>query len=167
MQRAVSGRWYEDLVPGMVIPHAVTRTISEADNTFFSALTMNPQPLHLDVEFAAASEFGERVVNSLYTLGLLVGLSVYETTLGTTIANLGFEETAFPRPMFHGDTLRAETEAVAARPSASRPGAGIVTFEHRGYNQRAELVARCLRNALMHRRPSPDAATTISGSAPA
>jgi acyl dehydratase len=154
MQRAMSGRWYDDLVPGTVIAHAVTRTITEADNTLFSALTMNPQPLHLDAEFAAATEFGERIVNSLYTLALLVGLTVYETTLGTTIANLGFDEIVFPVPVVHGDTLWAETEVLAARLSRSRPGSGIVTFAHRGFNQRDELVVRCRRNALMHRRPN-------------
>lgn len=162
MRRAVSGRWYEDLEPGTVIPHAVTRTITESDNTLFSALTMNPQPLHLDAEFAASTEFGERIVNSLYTLALLVGITVYETTLGTTVANLGFDEVAFPVPLLHGDTVRAETEVLAARLSRSRPTMGIVTFEHRGYNQRDQLVARCRRNALMHRRPRD---TPIDGSA--
>jgi acyl dehydratase len=162
MRRAVSGRWYEDLEPGTVIPHAVTRTITESDNTLFSALTMNPQPLHLDAEFAASTEFGERIVNSLYTLALLVGITVYETTLGTTVANLGFDEVAFPVPLLHGDTMRAETEVLAARLSRSRPTTGIVTFEHRGYNQRDQLVARCRRNALMHRRPHD---TPIDGSA--
>ncbi len=162
MRRAVSGRWYEDLEPGTVIPHAVTRTITESDNTLFSALTMNPQPLHLDAEFAASTEFGERIVNSLYTLALLVGITVYETTLGTTVANLGFDEVAFPVPLLHGDTVRAETEVLAARLSRSRPTMGIVTFEHRGYNQRDQLVARCRRNALMHRRTHD---TPIDGSA--
>ena len=153
MRRAVSGKWFEDLTPGMVIEHAITRTITEADNTFFTCLTMNPQPLHLDAEFAADSEFGERLVNSMFTLGLLVGMTVYETTLGTTVANLGFEQIAFPKPMFAGDTIWAITEVVAARASNSRPEAGIVTFEHRGFNQHDELVATCRRNALMRRRP--------------
>jgi acyl dehydratase len=152
MRRAVSGRLFEELPVGLVIDHAITRTITEGDNTLFSTMTMNPQPLHLDVEFAAQSEFGERLVNSLLTLSLLVGMTVYETTLGTTVANLGFEEIAFPAPVFLGDTLWAQTEVVAARLSASRPEAGIVTFEHRGYNQRDVLVARCRRNALMRRR---------------
>ena len=153
MRRATSGKWFEDLAPGSVIDHAITRTVTEADNTFFTALTMNPQPLHLDEEFAQATEFGARLVNSMFTLALLVGMTVYETTLGTTIANLGFDEIAFPKPVFHGDTIWAETEVLAARPSSSRPEAGIVTFEHRGFNQRDELVARCRRNALMRRRP--------------
>lgn len=148
------GRWFEDLTPGLVIDHAVTRTITEADNTLFSVLTMNPQPLHLDEAYAAGTEFGTRLVNSLFTLSLLIGLTVYETTHGTTVANLGFEEIAFPAPVRHGDTIRAQTEVVAARPSSSRPDQGIVTFEHRAYNQRDELVARCRRTALMHRRPA-------------
>ncbi len=154
MRRAISGKWFEDLEPGLVVDHAVTRTVTEADNTFFSCLTMNPQPLHLDAEFAAESEFGERLVNSMLTLSLLVGLTVHETTLGTTVANLGFSEIAFPKPVLVGDTLWAETEVVAARASTSRSEAGIVTFEHRGLNQRDELVARCIRTALMRRRPT-------------
>jgi acyl dehydratase len=152
-ERAISGRWFEDLTEGLVVPHAVTRTITEADNTQFSTMTMNPQPLHLDAAFAAETEFGERLVNSLLTLGLLVGLTVYELTLGTTVANLGFTKVEFPRPLFHGDTLHAETTVIAARASNSRPDAGVVTFQHRGYNQRDELVALCERAALMGRRP--------------
>jgi acyl dehydratase len=152
--RPVLGRWFEDLPEGLVIEHAVTRTITEADNVLFSTLTMNAQPLHLDAEFAAATEFGERLVNSLYTLSLLIGLSVFETTLGTTVANLGFEEIAFPAPVFAGDTIRATTTVVGARPSSSRPNQGIVTFEHRAFNQRGEVVAICRRAALMHRRPA-------------
>ena len=152
--RPASGRWFEDLPEGLVVPHAVTRTITEADNTLFSTMTMNPQPLHLDAEFAAGTEFGERLVNSLFTLGLLIGITVYELTLGTTVANLGFEKVEFPRPLFHGDTLHAESEVTAARASGSRPDAGIVHFEHRGYNQRDELVALCVRAALMRRRPT-------------
>lgn len=152
--RPVSGRWFEDLPTGLVIPHAVTRTITEADNTSFSTMTMNPQPLHIDAAFAAETEFGERLVNSLLTLGLLVGLTIYETTLGTTVANLGFGKVEFPLPVFHGDTIRAETTVASARASGSRPDVGIVGFEHRGYNQRDELVARCERAALMRRRPA-------------
>jgi acyl dehydratase len=153
-ERPVSGRWFEDLPEGLIVLHAVTRTITEADNTQFSTMTMNPQPLHLDAEFAARSEFGERIVNSLFTLGLLVGVSVYELTLGTTIANLGFTKVEFPAPLFHGDTLRAESTVTGARASNSRPDAGIVHFEHRGYNQRDQLVAVCERAALMRRRPT-------------
>lgn len=147
------GRWFEDLAVGTIVEHAVTRTVTESDNTLFSVLTMNAQPLHLDEEFASHTEFGARVVNSMFTLSLLIGLSVFETTLGTTAANLGFEEIAFPHPVFPGDTIRARTEVVAARDSSSRPTQGIVTFEHRAFNQRDELVARCRRTALMHRRP--------------
>lgn len=147
------GRWFEDLNPGLVIDHAVTRTITEADNTLFSVLTMNPQPLHLDESFAATTEFGSRLVNSLFTLSLLVGLSVFETTLGTTVANLGFDEIAFPTPVFPGDSIHAQTEVVSSRPSASRPSQGIVVFDHQAFNQRDELVARCRRPALMLRRP--------------
>jgi acyl dehydratase len=154
MRRATSGKWFEELTPGLVLDHAVTRTVTEADNTFFSALTMNPQPLHLDEQFASETEFGARLVNSMFTLALLVGMTVYETTLGTTVANLGFDEIAFPKPVFHGDTIWAETEVLAARESGSRPNCGIVTFEHRGFNQRDELVARCRRNALMRKRPA-------------
>jgi acyl dehydratase len=153
-ERPQSGMWFEDLDEGLVVAHAVTRTITEADNTLFSVMTMNPQPLHLDAEFAAESEFGERLVNSLFTLGLLVGVSVYELTLGTTVANLGFGRVEFPAPLFHGDTLHAETTVLEARASRSRENAGIVKFEHRGYNQRDELVALCERSALMHRRPA-------------
>jgi acyl dehydratase len=152
--RPAMGRWFEDLTPGLVIDHAVTRTVTEADNTLFTVMTMNPQPLHLDESFAATTEFGTRLVNSLFTLSLLVGLSVYETTHGTTVANLGFEEVAFPAPVFAGDSIRAQTEVVSARPSSSRPSQGVVVFEHRAYNQRDEVVARCRRSALMHRRPA-------------
>jgi len=152
--RPTMGRWFEELEPGLVIDHAVTRTITEADNTLFSVLTMNAQPLHLDESFAATTEFGTRLVNSLFTLSLLIGLSVFETTLGTTVANLGFEEIAFPIPVIPGDTVHAQSEVISARASASRPTQGIVVFEHRAFNQRDELVARCRRSALMSRRPT-------------
>lgn len=147
------GRWYEDLEVGIVISHALTRTITEGDNVSFSTMTMNPARLHLDAEYAADTEFGRPLVNSLLTLGLLVGITVLETTHGTTIANLGFQEVTFPLPVFAGDTLHAETEVLAARASRSRTDAGIVTFEHRGFNQRDELVCRAKRDALMQRRP--------------
>ena len=153
-ERAVSGKWFEELTPGLVIDHAITRTITEADNTLFSVMTMNPQPLHLDESFAETTEFGTRLVNSMFTLSLLVGLSVYETTLGTTVANLGFGEIAFPKPVFHGDSIHGQTEVVAARASSSRPTQGIVEFEHRAFNQKGELVAKVRRSALMKRRPS-------------
>lgn len=149
----MAGLWLEECVPGEQHAHSLTRTVTEFDNVIFSSLTMNPQPLHLDHEFARSTEFGRPLVNSLFTLSLLVGLSVYDLTLGTTIANLGFEKVEFPRPVFAGDTLRAETLVVASRPSRSRPDAGVVTFEHRAHNQHDELVALCVRAALMRRRP--------------
>ncbi|HEX4218893.1 MAG TPA: MaoC family dehydratase [Acidimicrobiales bacterium] len=152
--RPVMGRWFEDLTPGLVVDHAITRTITESDNTLFSVMTMNPQPLHLDESFAEETEFGTRLVNSLFTLSLLIGLSVFETTHGTTVANLGFEEVAFPAPVFHGDSIRAQTEVIASRLSASRPSQGIVVFEHRAFNQRDVLVTRCRRSALMRCRSS-------------
>ena len=142
---------------GLVVEHALTRTVTEADNVLFTTMTMNPAPIHLDAQYAAnETEFGRPLVNSLLTLGLVVGMSVLETTHGTTVANLGFEEVIFPAPVFYGDTLHVQTEVVAARPSKSRPDAGIVTFEHRGHNQRGELVCRARRNALMRRRPAAD-----------
>jgi acyl dehydratase len=149
------GRWFEELPIGLVVHHAITRTVTETDNVLFSTMTMNPAALHLDHEAAKATEFGRPLVNSLFTLGLVVGISVHETTHGTTIANLGFEEVTFPQPVFVGDTIHVDSEVVAARPSASRPGQGIVTFEHRAFNQRDELVCRCRRGALMRNRPVP------------
>jgi acyl dehydratase len=146
------GKYFEEFTVGEVFQHQPGRTITEMDNVLFTCLTMNPQPLHLDAEFAKATEFGQRLVNSILTLGIMVGLSVGETTLGTTVANLGFEKTEFPKPVFHGDTLYAETEVVEKRDSRSRPDAGIVWFEHRAKNQRGELVARCRRAALMKRK---------------
>lgn len=147
------GRWFDELEVGLVVQHALTRTITEADNVLFSTMTMNPSRLHLDAEYARGTEFGQPLVNSLFTLGLVVGLSVLETTHGTTIANLGFQEVVFPAPVFAGDTIHVETEVVAARASKSRPATGIVTFEHRAFNQRDELVCRARRDALMRRRP--------------
>ncbi len=146
-----SGKYYEEFSVGEVFKHEPGRTVTEADNLFFSTLTMNPQPLHLDAVFAAKSEFGQRLVNSILTLGIAVGLSVRDTTLGTTVGNLGFEEVSFPNPVFIGDTLYAETEVVDKRESKSRPEWGIVTFEHRALNQRGELVMRCRRAAMMKR----------------
>ncbi|HRE01428.1 MAG TPA: MaoC family dehydratase [Ilumatobacteraceae bacterium] len=150
----MAGLWLEELEPGYTVHHAVRRTVTEADNTLFSVMTMNPQPLHLDAEFSSHTEYGERLVNSLFTLGLVIGISVYELTLGTTVANLSFDAVEFPAPVFHGDTIHVESQVVAARASRSRPDAGIVTFEHRGYNQHDVLVARCVRNAMMRRRPA-------------
>ena len=148
----MAGLTYEEFSVGQVFAHPWTRTVTEMDNVLFSALTMNVQPLHLDAEFAAKSEFGQRIVNSIFTLGLMIGISVNDTTLGTTVANLGMSDTRFPKPVFHGDTLRAETKVLAMRPSKSRADAGIVEFEHTAYNQRGELVAICKRQALMRRR---------------
>lgn len=152
--RPVSGRWFEELEVGLEVRHAITRTITETDNVWFSALTMNPAPMHLDEEFASQSEFGARIVNSLFTLGLLIGITVHELTMGTTVANLGFSTVSFPAPLFHGDTLSASSRVLAARSSSSRPTQGVVEFEHTGYNQKGEVVARCERAALMHRRPA-------------
>lgn len=149
-----SGRWFEELPVGLTLQHALTRTVTEFDNLQFCLMTHNPQPLHIDAEFAADSEFGERLVNSLLTLSLAVGVSVGETTLGTTVANLGFEQTMFPKPVLIGDTLRFETEVVETRESGTRLEAGIVTFEHRVFNQAGDLVCRARRNALMKKRPA-------------
>jgi acyl dehydratase len=124
------------------------------DNILFSSLTCNPAAIHIDHEYAKSTEFGKPLMNSIYTLGLVIGLSVQDTTLGTTVGNLGMEDTKFPRPVFAGDTLRAETRVVAVRESKSRPTQGIVTFEHRGFNQRDEEVVYCRRNALMMRKPA-------------
>jgi len=149
------GRWFEELVVGDVYTHALTRTVTETDNILMTTLSLNPARLHLDAEYAAhETEFARPLVNSMFTLALLVGMSVLETTHGTTIANLGFEEVVFPAPVFCGDTLHAESEVVAARGSSSRPDTGIVTFEHRAYNQDDRLVCTARRNALMHRRPA-------------
>jgi acyl dehydratase len=153
VERIRTGKWFDEFVVGEVIGHAATRTVTESDNVMFSTMTLNPQPLHLDAEYAAETEFGQRLVNSMFTLALLVGMSVQETTHGTTVANLGFSEISFPAPVFHGDTIHAETEVIALRASKSRPGTGIVTFEHRAYKQDGSLVARCQRAALMNATP--------------
>jgi acyl dehydratase len=147
----VPGLTFEQFVVGQSFEHPIRRTVTEADNMLFSVMTMNPQPLHLDAEFSAGTEFGQRLVNSLFTLGLMIGLTVGETTLGTTIANLGMTDVRFPKPVFHGDTLRATTTVVSVRASKSRPDAGLVEFEHRAINQRDETVAQCRRTALMKR----------------
>ncbi len=153
--RPHTGRWFEQLTPGLVIPHAIRRTITEADNVMFTSMTMNPAWLHLDFDYAEnETEFGKPLVNSMLTVAMVVGISVHETTLGTTVANLGFSEVTFPAPMFHGDTLRVETEVVEARSSKSRPNQGIVVFEHRGFNQHGVLCCRARRSALMLRQPN-------------
>jgi acyl dehydratase len=150
----VSGLYFEDFELGQTFKHEVRRTVTDMDNVLFSALTHNPAAIHLDVEYAKTTEFGRPLMNSIFTLGLVVGLSVYDTTLGTTVGNLGWEEVKFPRPVFTGDTLHAESVVAAIRESKSRPTQGIVTFEHRGFNQRDEEVAYCRRVALMLRRPA-------------
>lgn len=149
----MAGLYFEEFAEGQVFEHAITRTVTEMDNVLFTALTHNPQPLHLDEEYAKQTEFGQRIVNSLFTLGLMIGISVNDTTLGTTIANLGMTDVAFPKPVFHGDTLRMRSIVRSLRASKSRPQAGVVEFEHQAHNQRGELVASCLRSAFMKRRP--------------
>ncbi|HKT73192.1 MAG TPA: MaoC family dehydratase [Steroidobacteraceae bacterium] len=150
----MAGLYFEEFKVGMLFEHAIRRTVTEADNVFFTALTHNPAAIHLDEEYCRTqSEFGQRIVNSAFTLGLMVGISVGDTTLGTTVANLGWDEVRFPKPLFHGDTVRVQSEVLEIRESKSRPQNGIVIFHHRAYNQRNELVASCKRSALMHRKP--------------
>jgi acyl dehydratase len=147
------GFYFEEFTVGQVFKHAIRRTVTETDNVLFSALTHNPAPLHIDKEYMRkVSEFGEPLMNSFFTLGLIVGISINDITLGTTVANLGLEEASFPNPLFVGDTVHVETEVVAKRQRRSRPTNGIVTFEHRGFNQRDVLVASCRRNVLMLRK---------------
>ena len=154
----MAGLYFEEFSVGQVFKHPVRRTVTEMDNVLFSAMTHNPAALHLDEEYCREhTEFGQRIVNSAFTLGLLVGISVGETTLGTTVGNLGWDEVRFPKPVFHGDTLRVESQVMELRASQSRPHTGIVIFEHRGYNQRQELVASCKRSALMLRKPADPA----------
>ncbi|MFL2837392.1 MAG: MaoC family dehydratase [Pseudohongiellaceae bacterium] len=150
----MSGKYFEELEVGMVFEHQPHRTITETDNLLFSALTHNPQPLHLDAEFASQSQRGQILVNSLFTLGLVVGLSVADTTLGTTIGNLGMEKTEFPNPVFLGDTLGVSTEIMDKRESRTKPDRGIVWFRHLALNQRGEVVCDCLRKGMMLRSPS-------------
>jgi len=152
----MAGLYFEEFEAGQVFEHALGRTVTEMDNVLFSTLTMNPQPLHLDAEFASRTEFGQRLVNSLFSLGLVIGMSVGETTLGTTIANLGMSDVRFPKPVFHGDTLRARTIVRSKRRSQSRKDAGIVEFEHQGINQRGETVVVCLRAGLMRCRSTEE-----------
>jgi len=154
----MAGLYYEQFEIGQVFKHAITRTVTETDNTLFSVMTMNTQPLHIDADFAAKTEFGQRLVNSIFTLGLVIGISVNETTLGTTIANLGMGDTRFPKPVFHGDTISVQTEVTAKRMSKSRGDAGIVEFEHRGTNQRGEVVCICKRSAFMRCQPAANPA---------
>ncbi len=146
------GKHYEEFTIGDVFGHQPGRTVTESDNVFFSCLTMNPQPLHVDFHAASKAEFGKPLVNSILTLGIAVGLSVGELTLGTTVGNLGFEKVEFPKPVFHGDTIYAETEVMDKRESRSRPQWGIVTFEHRAKNQHGDIVMRARRQAMMRKK---------------
>lgn len=149
----MAGLWFDDFVVGQVFDHAMRRTVTETDNVLFTTLTHNPALLHLDEEYMKGTEFGARIVNSVYTLGLMVGISVGDTTLGTAIANLGWDEVRFPKPLFHGDTVRVTTEVIDLRESKSRPDAGIVTFVHKAFNQHGDLVASCKRTGLQRKRP--------------
>ncbi|GGA85021.1 MaoC family dehydratase [Brucella endophytica] len=148
------GLYLEQFELGQVFRHALRKTITEGDNMLFSTMTLNPQPLHIDFDFAIRSEYGRPTVNPMLTLGLIVGISVHDTTFGTALANLGMSEVVFPAPVFHGDTIRVETEVIAVRPSRSKSDRGIVEFEHRAFNQNDVLVARCRRQAMMLTRAS-------------
>jgi acyl dehydratase len=150
----MAGRYFEQWQVGDRILHEIHRTVTEADNLIFSTLTHNPQPLHIDAEFAAKSEFGRILVNGTFTFALMIGLTVYDTTLGTLVANLGYDKLRMPSPVFIGDTLRAQTEVCELRASKSRPNAGIATFAHKLLNQRDQVVCDCLRMALLHRVPA-------------
>ena len=154
----MAGRYFDQWQVGDVIAHEIRRTVTETDNLLFSTMTHNPQPLHIDAEAAKASEFGQILVNGTFTFALMVGLSVGDTTLGTLVANLGYDKLVMPAPVFIGDTMRATSEVVELRASKSRPDAGIVTFRHELINQRDEVVCRCLRSALIKRDIAPDAA---------
>ncbi len=148
------GLYFEEFEVGAVYAHRLTRTVTQMDNMLFSNMTLNPQPLHIDAHFCATeTEWGRPIVNSLFTLGLMIGISVNDTTLGTTIGNLGMTDVTFPAPVFEGDSIRVTTEVAARRESRSRPTAGIVDFIHRAYKQDGTLVAQCRRQAFMHRRP--------------
>ena len=149
----MAGVWFDDLEVGQVFDHAIRRTVTETDNLLFTTMTHNPAQLHLDAEYMKDSDYGQVLVNSCFTLGLMVGISVGDTTLGTAVANLGWDEVRFPKPLFVGDTVRIETEVLELRESKSRPSAGIVTFQHRAYNQHGDLVASCKRSGLQHKRP--------------
>jgi itaconyl-CoA hydratase len=149
----MSGKYYEELEVGTVIRHELGRTVTEADNVLFSSLTMNTQPLHINEDFASKTEFGQRIVNGLFTLGLVVGLTVGDLTQGTIIANLGYENVTHPRPLFHGDTVYVETSVVARRESKSRPDCGIVTLKHVGRNQHGITVIEVTRSALFLKGP--------------
>jgi acyl dehydratase len=148
------GLWFEEFEIGKTYRHPITRTVTEMDNMMFSCLTMNPQPLHIDRHFAAGTEFGQPLMNSLFTLGLMIGISVNDLTLGTTIANLGMTDVKFPNPLFQGDTVSVTTTVAGKRESRSRPEAGIVEFDHKAFKQDGTLVAECRRQAFMRKRPA-------------
>lgn len=148
----MAGLFLEEFEIGKTVRHTLTKTVTESDNMLFSVMTLNPQPLHIDFDFAAKTEWGKPLVNSLFTLGLMIGISVHDLTLGTTIANLGMTDTTFPHPVFHGDTIRVETTVISVRESKSKPDRGIVELEHRAYNQNGNLVARCVRQAMMKKK---------------
>lgn len=150
----MAGRWFEEFTSGQTFDHEIRRTVTESDNVWFSTATMNPAAIHIDAEYCRTTEFGKPLVNSIFTLGLVIGLTVQDTTLGTTVANLGMTDTRFPKPVFAGDTIRARTTVQDVRESRSRPNAGIVTFLHQGFNQRGEEVCTCTRQALMLRKPA-------------
>jgi acyl dehydratase len=153
-ERPHGGLWLEELTPGLVVRHRIRRTVTETDNIMFTTMTMNPAALHLDFDYAEKeTQFGQPLVNSMFTAALIVGISVHETTHGTTVANLGFDSMNFPAPVFHGDTLRVESEVISSRESSSKPDQGIVLFEHRAHNQNDILIAVMRRNALMLKRP--------------
>jgi len=145
----MAGLYLEDFEIGHVFQHPLRKTVTEGDNMLFSVMTLNAQPLHIDFDFAAKTEWGKPLVNSLFTLGLMIGISVNDTTIGTTIGNLGMTDVTFPSPLFHGDTVHVETQVISARRSKSKPDRGIVEFEHRAFNQHGVLVAKCTRQAMM------------------
>ena len=150
----MAGLYLEEFEVGHVFRHALRKTVTESDNMLFSVMTLNPQPLHIDFDFASKTEWGKPLVNSLFTLGLTIGIAVNDLTVGTTIGNLGMTDTVVPHPLFHGDTVRVETTGVSVRESKSKPDRGIVEMEHRAYNQNDVLVAKCVRQAMMLKRPA-------------
>ncbi len=150
----MTGLYLEEFKPGHVFKHPLRRTVTESDNVLFSTMTLNPQPLHIDFDFCSKTEWGQPLVNSLFTLGLMIGIAVNDTTVGTTVANLGMTETKFPNPLFHGDTVHVETEVKSVRESKSKADRGIVEFEHRAYNQNDVLIAICTRQAMMMKKPA-------------
>ncbi|PYE12324.1 acyl dehydratase [Williamsia limnetica] len=149
----MAGLWFDELTVGQTFEHAIRRTVTETDNVLFSAMTHNPAQLHLDEEYMKGTDFGQRIVNSAFTLGLMVGISVGDTTLGTAVANLGWDEVRFPNPLFHGDTVHVTTEVLELRESKSRPYQGIVVFLHKAYNQHDEVVGSCKRAGLQRKKP--------------